>query len=241
MKRLVVLLSGLVLLGSSFSPKKEKTKVLVFSLTKAYHHASIPAGIAAIQQLGLANHFEVDTTTDAALFTARNLRKYGAVIFMSTTGDVLNETQQEAFVQYIHSGGGYVGVHAASDTEFDWPWYNRLVGAYFKSHPKQQEAVLTIVDSTHASTRHLPHNWKRKDEWYNFKDIQPNLHILITIDEKSYTGGENRENHPMAWYHAFEGGRAFYTALGHTNESYADPLFLQHLLGGIRYAVGSRE
>jgi type 1 glutamine amidotransferase len=165
------------------------------------------------------------------------LKKYDAVIFLSTTGDVLNDEQQEAFQKFIHSGKGFVGVHAATDTEYDWPWYNQLVGAYFKSHPKQQEAMLNIIDATHASTQHLPAKWKRFDEWYNFKSIQNGLHVLITIDEKSYTGGENGDVHPMAWYHDFDGGRAFYTALGHTNESYADPLYLQHLLAGIQYAI----
>ena len=230
----------MALLSISFTLKKT-SRVLVFSLTKGYHHASIPVGIAAIQKLGVEHQFEVDTTTDAALFTVENLKRYKAVIFLNTTGDVLNEAQQESFATYIRSGGGYVGVHAASDTEYDWPWYNQLVGAYFKSHPKQQEAVLAVTDTTHISTRHLPKIWKRWDEWYNFKSIQPGLHILITIDEKSYTGGENGNSHPMAWYHEFDGGRVFYTELGHTNESYADPLYLQHLLGGIRYAMKVRD
>lgn len=227
----------LALISVSFISFRKTPRVLVFSLTMKFHHASIPKGVAAIQQLGSEHHFSVDTTTDASLFTRDNLKKYAAVIFLNTTGDVLNEEQQLAFQQYIRSGGGFVGVHAASDTEYDWPWYNQLVGAYFKSHPKQQEAVLHIVDSKHPATQHLPTEWKRKDEWYNFKSIQPNLHILITIDEKTYTGGENGDMHPMAWYHDFDGGHAFYTELGHTDESYVDPLYLQHLYGGLLYAM----
>ncbi|GAC1526941.1 MAG: hypothetical protein NVS3B15_03350 [Sediminibacterium sp.] len=239
MKRSVLFLclACAALLTLSFVSKKKESRVLVFSRTLGFHHASIPTGVAAVQKLGEENHFAVDTTTDANLFTTENLKKYAAVIFFSTTGNVLNDEQQEAFRQYIHSGGGFVGVHAAADTEYDWPWYNQLVGAYFKSHPKQQEAVLHIVDDTHISTKHLPKEWKRWDEWYNFKSIQPGLHVLITIDEKTYTGGENGDNHPMAWYHSFDGGRAFYTEMGHTNESYADPLYLQHLMGGIHYAM----
>ncbi len=239
MKKLAFILCLIctALLTFSFVAKKKTHRVLVFSRTMKFHHASIPVAVAAVQKLGADNHFEVDTTTDAALFTEENLKKYTAVIFLSTTGDVLNDEQQASFQKYIQAGGGFVGVHAATDTEYDWPWYNQLVGAYFKSHPKQQEAVLNIVDANHPSTRHLPKQWKRKDEWYNFKNIQPNLHILMTIDEKSYTGGENGDFHPMAWYHEFDGGRAFYTELGHTDESYADPLYLQHLLGGIRYAM----
>ena len=235
MKKLLLssCLALMALISLSFINFKKTPKVLVFARTVKYHHASIPKGLAAIQQLGKEHHFDVDTTTDANLFTADNLKKYAAVVFLSTTGDVLNDEQQTAFEQYIRSGGGFVGVHAATDTEYDWPWYNQLVGAYFKSHPKQQEAVLHIVDHSHLSTKHLPAEWKRKDEWYNFKSIQPNLHILITIDEKSYTGGENGDLHPMAWYHDFDGGHVFYTELGHTDESYADPLYLQHLYGGI--------
>ena len=145
-----------------------------------------------------------------------------------------------AFQRFIRKGKGFVGVHAATDTEYQWPWFNQLVGAYFKSHPKQQDAVLQIVDHEHPATKHLPATWKRWDEWYNFKSIQPGLKVLINLDESSYTGGENGAQHPISWYHSFDGGRAFYTGLGHTHESYADPLFLQHLLGGINYAIGKK-
>jgi type 1 glutamine amidotransferase len=215
-----------------------KHKVLVFSKTAGYHHKSIDAGIKAIQQLGVQYKFAVDTTTDSTRFVYNNLKKYDVVIFLNTTGNVLNDEQQKAFQQYIQAGGGFVGVHAATDTEFDWPWYGNLVGAYFVNHPKIQDATLIISDSTHPATKHLPKQWKRKDEWYNFKSIAGDLQVLITIDESSYNGGTNGAGHPMAWYHNYDGGRAFYTALGHTDESYSDPLFLQHLWGGIQYAMG---
>ncbi len=230
-------LACFVFASFSFVNHKKTPKVLVFSRTVKFHHASIPAGQAALIKLGKENNFDVDTTTDASWFTDKNLKKYDAVIFLSTTGDVLNDEQQAAFEKFIRSGKGYMGIHAATDTEYDWPWYNQLVGAYFKSHPKQQDATLNIVDNTHISTKHLPATWKRFDEWYNFKSLQPGLHVLITIDEKSYSGGENGDFHPMAWYHDFDGGRAFYTEFGHTDESYVDPVFLQHLLGGIQYAI----
>lgn len=221
----------------SFIAAKKKPRILVFSKTKGYHHASITVGAPAIYKLGQENGFDVDTTSDAAVFTHKGLKPYAAVVFLSTTGDVLNNEQQEAFQRYIHSGHGYMGIHAATDTEYDWPWYNQLVGAQFKSHPKQQEAVLNITDPSDASTSHLPNPWKRKDEWYNFKNLQNGLHVLISIDEKSYSGGENGDVHPMAWKHEFDGGRAFYTELGHTDESYTDPLYLKHILEGIRYAM----
>jgi len=218
-----------------------KPKVLIFSKTAGWHHTSIPVGIAAIMKLGQENNFDVDTTIDAGKFTYDNLKQYAAEIFLSTTGDVLNDAQQAEFEKYIKAGGGFVGVHSATDTEYDWPWYGNLVGAYFKNHPDhQQEAVLHIVDRNFIATKNLPAEWKRLDEWYNFKWIEPGLHILITIDEKTYTGGANGDNHPMSWYHEYDGGRAFYTALGHTDESYVDPLYLGHLLGGIKYAMGSK-
>ena len=227
----------MVCLIFSFTAEKKQKRLLVYSKTRGFHHASIPSGIAAIQKLGMENNFAVDTTTDSSYFTKKSLKKYAAVVFLNTTGNVLNDEQQVAFQNYIKAGGGYVGVHSATDTEYDWPWYNQLVGAYFKSHPKQQEAMINVVDATNISTQHLPAKWKRFDEWYNFKSIQNGLHVLLTVDEKSYTGGENGDMHPVAWYHDFDGGRAFYTALGHTNESYLDPLYLKHLLGGIQYAM----
>ncbi|HVW12196.1 MAG TPA: ThuA domain-containing protein [Mucilaginibacter sp.] len=215
-----------------------KPKALVFSKTAGFHHESIAVGIPAIIKLGQENNFDVDTTTDASKFTDDNLKQYAAVIFLSTTGTVFNDAEQEAFKKYIESGGGFVGIHAATDTEYGWPWYGDLVGAYFKSHPKQQEATLHVVDRKFIATRHLPAEWKRFDEWYNYKYIAKGLHVLITIDEKSYTGGENGDYHPMSWYHSYDGGRAFYTELGHTDESYSDPLYLKHILGGIEYAMG---
>lgn len=221
---------------------KAKPKVLVFSKTKGWHHACIAVAVPAVMKLGAENNFDVDTTTNSDKFTYDNLKQYAAVIFMSTTGDVLNDEQQAEFEKYIKAGGGYVGVHSATDTEYKWQWYGDLVGAYFKSHPaKQQTATLNIVDQKFIATKHLPATWSRLDEWYNFKYIAPGLHVLITIDETSYTGGQNPDNHPMAWYHDYDGGRAFYTALGHTDESYADPMFLQHLLGGIKYAMGKKK
>ncbi|MDB5153139.1 MAG: ThuA protein [Mucilaginibacter sp.] len=231
----------IVLLQLPYSQLMAKPKVLVFSKTAGFHHASIAVGIPAIIKLGQENNFDVDTTTNPAKFTTANLKQYAAVIFLSTTGDVLNDEQQKAFEQYIRSGGGFVGVHSATDTEYGWPWYGDLVGAYFKSHPKQQEATLNVIDRNFIATKHLPAAWKRFDEWYNFKYIAKGLHVLISIDEKSYTGGENGSNHPMSWYHEYDGGRAFYTELGHTDESYAEPLYLQHLLGGIKYAIGKSK
>ena len=218
--------------------------VLVFSRTKGYYHESIPSGIAAIQKLGNENGFQVDTTKDSNKFTDGNLRKYKAIIFLSTTQDVLNDEQQRSMENYIRAGGGFVGIHAAADTEYAWPWYNKLVGAYFKSHPNNpnvRQAVINVVDRNHPATDELPERWERADEWYNYKDINPNLQVLARLDESSYEGGENGDNHPIIWYHEYDGGRAFYTGGGHTKESFADAVFMEHLLGGIQYAMGAAK
>lgn len=216
-------------------------RILVFHKTKGFYHESIPAGVEALRKLCQKNNIAVEATDNAALFNADGLAKYKAVIFLSTTGDVLNDTQQNAFQQYIRGGGGFVGIHAAADTEYDWPWYNQLVGAYFKSHPKPQKATVVVVDKNHPSTRHLPDKWTRADEWYNYKSITPGLNVLCRLDETSYEGGENGDNHPIAWYHDFDGGRAFYTGGGHTEEAFQEPDFLQHILGGIQYAMGKNQ
>jgi len=218
-----------------------KPVVLIFSKTKGFHHSSIPNGVAAIQKLGRENGFDTDTTTDASYFTDDKLKKYAAVIFLNTTGDVLDEKQQQAFENYIKAGHGFVGVHSATDTEYDWAWYGKLVGAYFNGHPKPQQAKFIIKDLKHPATTFFTDTvWERTDELYNFKSINPDLHVLVTIDEGSYQGGTNGGFHPMAWYHDYEGGRAFYTELGHTEDSYTEEKYLKHLLGGIEYAVGKK-
>ncbi|WP_234735262.1 ThuA domain-containing protein [Tellurirhabdus bombi] len=215
------------------------TRILVFSKTAGFRHSSIPDGKKALIKLGQENGFAVDTTEDASKFTETNLKRYNVVVFLSTTGNILNDAQQNAFERYIQAGGGFVGIHAAADTEYDWPWYNQLAGAYFLSHPKQQNAEIEVVDKNHASTKMLPDRWKRYDEWYNYKNIVPGLKVLAKLDEKTYEGGKNGDNHPIAWYREFDGGRTFYTGLGHTEASFVEPLFLQHVLGGIQYAMAS--
>ena len=244
MKKITTRLSVLLLLTasiglSSYTLAKKQNKVLVFSKTAGFRHtSSISAGKKYLIELGQKNKFIVDTTESAGAFTTDNLKQYAAVVFLCTTGDVLNNEQQQAFEQFIKNGGGYVGLHSSADTEYGWPWFGELNGAYFKNHPRQQEAVFHVVNANHISTAHLPKVWKRFDELYNFKWIGTDLNVLITIDETSYTGGGNGENHPMAWYHDFDGGRGFYTGLGHDNKSWEDPLYLQHVLGGIQYAMG---
>ena len=214
--------------------------VLVFSKTAGFRHDSIPAGIAAIQALGAQDNFRVDASEDGKVFTDGNLANYRVVVFLSTTGEVLDAAQQAAFQTFIRRGGGFVGIHAATDTGYEWPWYGGLVGNYFRRHPVIQPATLVVVDPSHPSTRHLPIRWTRSDEWYDFRnDLASDVTVLIRIDETSYRGGRMGANHPMAWYHEYDGGRAWYTALGHTAEAYGEPLLLDHIRGGIAWAAGT--
>ncbi|MFD0549277.1 ThuA domain-containing protein [Streptomyces rectiviolaceus] len=228
--------------GSESSASAAGEKVLVFSKTAGFRHDSIPDGIAAIKELGAANGFAVDATEDAGAFTAKNLARYDAVLWLSTTGDVLNATQQAAFEGYIKKGGGYVGVHAAADTEYDWPFYGGLAGAYFQSHPAIQPAKVQVEDHGHPSTAHLPGIWDRTDEWYNYRsNPRDRAHVLASLDESSYTGGSMSGDHPIAWCQDYQGGRSFYTGSGHAKESFADPAYRTHLLGGIRWATGAAQ
>ncbi|MEU0643981.1 ThuA domain-containing protein [Streptomyces umbrinus] len=229
--------------GTSASKKPSKgDRVLVFSKTAGFRHDSIPEGVAAVKSLGAENGFRVDATEDAGAFSSRNLSRYDAVVFLSTTGDVLNGAQQRAFEGYIKRGGGYVGIHAAADTEYDWEFYGGLAGAYFQSHPAIQPARIEVEDRAHPATSHLGESWNRTDEWYNYRsNPRDRAHVLASLDESSYSGGTMSGDHPIAWCQEYRGGRAFYTGSGHTKESYADPAFRQHLLGGIRWAVGAAE
>jgi glucose/arabinose dehydrogenase/cytochrome c551/c552/type 1 glutamine amidotransferase len=240
----VLACAGIVFGVFAYFRQKDVPKVLVFSKTKGFRHSSIPQGIAAIQKLGQEHNFTVDTTENAGRFTEDNLKQYATVVFLNTTGDVLNPVQQADFERYIQAGGGYVGVHAATDTEYGWPWYNKLSGAYFASHPGNpnvQEGTAHVVNRKHPSTKGLPKKWTRTDEFYDFKSFNPDVKVLIKIDEKTYKEGKMGDNHPMAWYHDFDGGRAFYTNFGHTESTYTEDLFVKHLWGGLEYAMGGNK
>jgi cytochrome c len=241
-QRFVPLALFLASLSIPVSARSQDSRVLVFSKTAGFRHSSIGVGLDAIRKLGQENGFSVDATEDAGAFTSKNLAQYRAVVFLNTTGDVLNPAQQDDFERYIQAGGGYVGIHSATDTEYDWPWYGRLAGAWFSGHPNNpnvRKATYRVLDKSHPSTVGFPDTVVREDEFYNFKSIDPTIHVLIEIDEKSYEGGTNGDHHPMSWYHAFDGGRAWYTNMGHTEATFSEPLFLQHLLGGLRYAMGT--
>lgn len=235
-----ILLIAISFATCGLSAQQANKKILVFSKTAGYYHESIPAGVKAIQALGREHHINVDTTKDAKVFNEGNLKTYDAVVFLSTTGDVLNSLQQKAFENYIHSGGNFVGIHAASTTEYQWPWYGRLVGGVFNGHPEPQHGDIHVTSLKNKATSHLPTIWKWYDEWYNFKSIQGDINVLLTVDESTYKGGTNGDNHPLAWFREFEGARSFYTALGHFDTAYSNPQFLKHILAGIQYAIGEK-
>lgn len=217
-------------------------RVLVFSKTNNYRHESIPAGIAAIRSLGEESGFTVDDTEDSSVFTGKNLQQYRVVVFLSTSGnDLLTREQKAAFKGFVRKGGGFVGIHGATTAEYNWSWYGKLIGAHFKNHPPIQKAITRIIDPAHLSTIMLPPKWVRTDEWYNFYTaLSPDIHLLVTVDESTYSGGVMGARHPVSWCHEFDGGRSWYTAMGHSPEDYQDPLFRQHILGGILWASGRR-
>ncbi|HYG41277.1 MAG TPA: ThuA domain-containing protein [Cytophagales bacterium] len=235
---------AIILIIAAFTSGKsavDPPKVLVFSKTDGFRHSSIEPGKTALKKMAAEKGFTADFTEDATKFVTENLKKYNAVVFLNTTGDVLNNAQQVEFERYIQAGGGYVGIHAATDCEYEWPWYGKLAGAYFLDHPNPdnvQKGKFYVVEKNHWATKGMPDEFERTDEFYSFKQIDPSIKVLINIDEKSYRGGKNGDNHPMSWYHDFDGGRSFYTAMGHTDETFSESLFLNHLWAGIHYAMG---
>jgi type 1 glutamine amidotransferase len=209
-------------------------RLLAYTRTTAYRHDSIPAAVTALRTLG---PFEVTATEDPAAFE-QPLDDYAAVVFLSTSGEVLTPVGREHLTAYVESGGGFVGVHAAACTEYDWPYYGDLLGARFDRHPAYQPGKAVIEDRTHPATQHLPAVWQFTDEWYDFRtNPRSSTHVLLSADESSYEGGGMGTDHPLAWCHAKSAGRVFYTALGHAAEAYEDPDFRAHLLGGISWAA----
>ncbi len=217
-----------------------RPRVLVFTKTAAFRHDAIPAGIAAVRELGAEGGFVVDATEDASAFTPENLARYRAILFLNTSGEVFDERQKAAFQGFIQGGGGLAAVHQGITTLEKWPWYVALVGGVkFAGHPQVQKATCRREVRDHPATKSLPDSWEWTDEWYNFNpNPRPRTHVLLTIDEASYRGGTMGKDHPISWYHESGKGRVWCTALGHTKEGYGQPALRKHLLGGIRYAAG---
>lgn len=215
-------------------------KVLVFTKTLGWRHRSIETGVETFKAFGKAHNFAVEHTEDSLLFSRKPLVQYDAIVFLSTTGNVLDAAGQDAFEKYIQGGGSYLGIHAAADTEYDWPWYGKLVGGYFESHPNNPNIRTATVEktaNTHRSVAHLSDTFSRDDEWYNYKNIHPTITTVLRLNESSYDGGTNGDFHPIAWYHAYDGGKAFYTGGGHTKEAFAEDGFRKHLEEAILWCL----
>jgi len=217
-------------------------RVLLFSRTTGFRHDSIPAAVAALTELGATGGYGAEATEDPSAFTAENLARFRVVVFLLTTGDPLDDAAQAQFEAWVAGGGSWVGVHSAADTEYSWPFYGELLGgAYFKQHPAVQPATVHVEVADHLATAGLPAAWMRTDEWYDFQaNPRASATVLMTLDESTYMGGTMGADHPIVWAHAIGdgGGRAIYTEMGHTIESWADPTFRQHVVGAIRWAAG---
>jgi type 1 glutamine amidotransferase len=241
MRRSSFLAVALWILASSAASAAE-LRVLVFTRTTGFRHDSIPAGIELVERLGREHGFVVETSENPRRFTPKSLRAFRVVVFLNTTGDVLDKRQQSALEGWVRGGGGWVGVHSAADTEHAWPFYGKLLGdgAWFVSHPAIQTAEVEVENATHASTAHLPPRLPFMDEWYNFRvDPRGFAHVLLSLDESTYDPGPGAMgDHPISWYRRIGKGRSWYTNLGHRIETYAQPEFVQHLLGGITWAAG---
>ena len=222
-------------------------RVLVYTKNgKGYVHENIKASITALQKLGEENQFAVDVTDDAAAFTVANLKRYQALVFDNTNNGIFDtEAQRTAFQDYLHAGGGFVGIHSACGSEREWPWFWSMLGGKFLRHPKLQTFTIKVRDNAHPSTAHLEKTWQWSDEFYFLDHLNPAVHVLLAGDlttlqdpqKDTYPGTMPDNAFPLAWCHEFEGGRVWYTALGHKPEHFADPQYTKHLLGGILWAM----
>ncbi len=222
---------------------QQTNSILIFSKTNGWRHKSIKAGIVAIKKLGQKNNWKVDATEDSLKFNLKYLKKYNAIVFLNTTGNILNENQQQDFKQYLNEGGGFVGIHSATDTELSWPFFAEMIGAQFKNHPPQQKATIIVnKNNKHDATKHYNNTFQKFDEWYNFrKPVAAHVNVLLELDETSYNGQKMNTKHPIAWYHTYEGARVFYTGMGHTKETFINTDFLQHLKEGILWATSTKN
>ena len=210
--------------------------VLVITETDGWVHDSIEAGLKLIKYLGDKNRFNVYHSDNSRVINYSNLNSIKTLIFLNTTEDILSEDEQVVMEKFIQSGKGFVGIHSASDTEYEWKWYGDLVGAYFKSHPEGTTNAKILKIENGRFSKHLSPVWQVEDEWYNFNYTNANINVVLELDERSYYGGENGDYHPITWYHAFDGGRSFYTGLGHLKEVYSNKMFIELLEQGILYA-----
>lgn len=245
----VLTLALTALFASVTASAAEKTKVLIYSGSTGFRHDSIPAAVEAVKGVATRLGYSFDATEDPEVFTTEKLDAYKAIVFVSTTTDPKKPESEwfvggrrDALVGFMKAGKGVVGLHAAADSHYHWGWYGQLMGGYFERHPRgTPKGTQTVVDARHPATAKLPKTITRNDEWYYYKDFNPLVHVLITVDPATIGDGEADANpNPLVWYHEFGGGRVFYNGLGHTSESYAEPYVLDIISGGLKYAVGNK-
>ena len=238
-------------------PALKQPAILIFSKTNGFRDGNqIATANAALEKIAKDKGVASFTTENAAVFNTEQLAKFKAVVWNSTSGDVLTPEQRSAFKGWLEQGGGFVALHGAGgDPSYKWKWYvDHLIGAQFTGHtlsPQFQQGRLVIEDQTHPATKGLGTEWVREEEWYSF-DKSPRAkgyHILVTLDEASYSPREKipflvdkdlrmGKDHPVVWAHCVGKGRAFYSALGHRAEFYAEPKHLTMIAGAISWAAG---
>lgn len=238
-------------LSVAFANPLAKKRILVYTKNgKGYVHKNIASSVEALKKIGEVNHWIVDVSDDASVMTTENLARYNCLVFSNTCNDIFDtEQQKQALVNYIHAGGAFVGIHSASYSELSWPWFTALVGGKFIKHPAFQSFEIKVINKNHPSTSKLQEVWKKEDECYYMDELNPAIQILLAADlrtvkdtEKAvYPGRVFGDYTPLAWHHNFEGARVFYTALGHDSKDYRDPIFLEHITGGILWALGEES
>lgn len=230
---------------------QKQFKALLVTTTRGWHHESLHYGVVALEELARKNFFDVVLFENPNGFTDDYLKQFQVVIFLNTTGDIFDSAAQKVMERFIQSGKGFVGIHSASDTEYDWDWYTKLVGRMFVIHPAVQTARVNILDTSFPGLQGFSGNKLWTDEWYQFSpEKTAGLNYILAVDETTYNpkadwGTKKGEGmgklHPIAWYHNYDGGRAFYTALGHIPANFSDPIFLNHLYAGIFWAATGRK
>ena len=234
-------LAATVALATLFAPAQAGAagRVLVLTRTEGFRHDSIAVAVAVLTAELTDRGFAVTRTEDPGAFTATNLAAVDVVVFLETTGDVLDPPQEAALQQFVEGGGGWAGVHSALDTEYDWPFYGTLAGAHFLAHPAVQTATVRREDADHPAMTGVPDAWSRTDEWYDLRaNPRPDVHVLATVDEATYAGGQMGADHPIAWCRPVGAGQSFVTAMGHTDASWSDPTFVGHVAAGVVSVTG---
>jgi uncharacterized protein len=246
MKKITSLLCLIFILGCSGIAQEKKINVLVFSKTVGYRHSSISEGIKMLSDLALERKWVLTATENADLFTPEFLKTFDVVIFQNPTLDVLNEQQQKAFEDFMNTGKGFVGIHAAADCEYDWAWYGQLNGAFFKTHPPCQEGTVIFENTDHPTMTAFKGmtTYRTVDEWYTFKENpRAKVKVLARLDETSLDEKTLKDDkwkmgdHPLIWYQEMGQTRSFYTVFGHTPEAFQDKKIKEHIGSAVDWAA----